>query len=241
MRVFLLVGLLLTSCGQSFDSSPSSTSTGKNFKAVVMAGDDSIKVFDNMRATIVADLKAHSVTQVAELSANPKLATGDVLRTSLSNLNKSFESLELQPEDSCLLYMTSHGTPQGYYIRGSATITPAQLNATLTKHCGSRPTVVIVSACYSGVFLEQGMSQPNRVILTAARKDRTSFGCGSEFQYTYYDACVLDNFNSSTSWESLYKNVSSCVTKKEGSSFKPSLPQGFFGSLIDFLASTMQL
>ena len=54
--------------------------------------------------------------------------------------------------------------------------------------------MVLVSACYSGVFVGPSMQKKNRIILTAARQDRTSFGCSAENEYTYWDSCLIARF-----------------------------------------------
>ena len=37
--------------------------------------------------------------------------------------------------------------------------------------------------------------RPNRIILAAAATDRTSFGCGADDDYTYYDQCFLQQLD----------------------------------------------
>ena len=52
-----------------------------------------------------------------------------------------------------------------------ALLAPRTLGAMLDEACGPRPTIVVLSACFSGVFLPE-IAAPNRMILTAARPDR---------------------------------------------------------------------
>ena len=132
--------------------------------------------------------------------------------------------------------MTSHGTRQGFYLRNGAPITPQTLDKILNRACGDKPTVVLISACYSGVFVGPSMQKKNRIILTAARQDRTSFGCSAENQYTYWDACLIDSLPTAETWKSLYGTIQQCVQKKESQGqFKPSLPQAFFGEEVSDL------
>ena len=51
---------------------------------------------------------------------------------------------------------------------------------------------MIISACFSGVFVP-ALAGPNRMVLTAARPDRSSFGCGEADKYPYFDQCVLES------------------------------------------------
>ena len=65
--------------------------------------------------------------------------------------------------------------------------------------------------------------------LTAARPDRTSFGCSAEETYTYWDGCLVDSFPGVSTWEELYERVTACVEEKESGGFTPSEPQASFG------------
>ena len=64
--------------------------------------------------------------------------------------------------------------PQGAQV-DQGILRPGVLANMLDRTCGKRPTVVIISACFSGVFLP-ALASSNRMVLTAARPDRTSFG-----------------------------------------------------------------
>ena len=80
------------------------------------------------------------------------------------------------------------------------------------------------------------MRKPNRIILTAARADRTSFGCGAEDKYTYWDSCLIENLPKSSSWNALYTDTTACVNAKESQgSFNPSGPQLFIGDKVKAL------
>jgi hypothetical protein len=47
-------------------------------------------------------------------------------------------------------------------------ISPTMMAQLVRNWCPDRPTVLVVSACYSGIFVD-GLAAPNRMILTAAR------------------------------------------------------------------------
>ena len=84
----------------------------------------------------------------------------------------------------------------------------------VNQACGVRPTVVFVSACFSGVFVP-ALTGPNRMVMTAARPDRSSFGCREEDQYTFFDDCVLKAMPTAGTFALLADAVKACVTKKE--------------------------
>jgi hypothetical protein len=91
-------------------------------------------------------------------------------------------------------------------------------------------TVVVVSACYSGVFIP-ALRTENRMILTAARPDRTSFGCGEANVYTFFDQCFLESVPQSRDFPALAVNVQSCVAQREvvEMATPPSEPQVSIG------------
>lgn len=54
-----------------------------------------------------------------------------------------------------------------------------------------KPTLLLLSACYSGSFVEP-LSRPERIILTAAARDRNSFGCDFHSSNTYFVDALLN-------------------------------------------------
>ena len=101
-----------------------------------------------------------------------------------------------------------------WFVRGDTGLTPDKLDQILDASCGNRPTVALISACYSGIFIGP-LAQPNRVVLTAASATNTSFGCSPEATYTYWDGCLIDNFARAGTWEDLYGQVTACIEGKE--------------------------
>lgn len=140
----------------------------------------------------------------------------------------------------CLLYFTSHGSPEGM-VFGGGEITPERMNILVRSWCGSRPTVVIVSACYSGVFVG-GLAGPNRMILTAARRDRSSFGCGANETYPWFDGCVLENLPDASDFIDLAARTRACVAAREAEMAvgHPSEPQLSIGAGMQLLLPTLR-
>jgi hypothetical protein len=208
------------------------------WKATLMTGDDSIDAFDNARKTLKSEFLQMGVSanNIKELSMDRHERKRGSLPSSAGNFAGALRDLSVGDQDACLIHMTSHGSRVGFYIRNAAPITPQLLDSILYRACGDRPTVVLISACYSGVFVNKTMQKPNRIILTAAREDRTSFGCSPENEYTYWDACLIDSLPASESWKSLYGNIQRCVKTKEAyGRFTPSLPQAYFGQQVSDL------
>jgi hypothetical protein len=207
------------------------------WKGLLMTGDNSIDAFDNARKRIKQIWTSLGVdpANLRELSKDQGEVGGGVEVTNRANIRAALSGLGLGANDRCLIHMTSHGSRQGFYLVNDNTLAPDEFAQILDQTCGDRPTVVLVSACYSGVFIDsQAMQRPNRVILTAARPDRTSFGCSAENEYTYWDNCLIDHFGQAATWSDLYARVKQCISDKEGG-MTPSEPQGFFGANVQSL------
>jgi hypothetical protein len=71
-------------------------------------------------------------------------------------------------------------------------------------------------------------------VLTAAAADRVSFGCGAGDQYTYYDQCLLQQFDGAATWQQLAIATRSCVEALERrmAVSLPSQPQIFVGAAV---------
>jgi len=91
-------------------------------------------------------------------------------------------------EDVLLLFMTSHGSDKGVslYLAGAYydDLSPGDVAAILDRE-GIKNRIVIVSACYSGIFLKP-LANENTIVLTAADDKHPSFGCSNEREWTYF-------------------------------------------------------
>jgi peptidase C13-like protein len=92
-------------------------------------------------------------------------------------------------EDLVVLFITSHGAPDGSaalrdrdHVLGA--LRPANLRDLFTQ-AGIVNRVVIVSACFSGAFIAP-LADDNTIVLTAAAPDRSSFGCQPEREWTFF-------------------------------------------------------
>ncbi|MBI2256562.1 MAG: hypothetical protein HYU58_18210 [Proteobacteria bacterium] len=203
--------------------------------ALFIAGDNSIKAFDNATRRFYAIIERKPGVTLRRLTSDPSIAPSHEDVADVDTIDSALSYVTKNEREKCLVFMTSHGTKDGFYLaQASGTgglLPPRVLDQWLDNHCGARPTVVIVSACYSGIFLKEGMERPNRIILTAARADRPSFGCGAGEVYTYYDKCLLDSWTWVYTWAELYDRTKACVAEREAAlGANPSEPQAFFGA-----------
>lgn len=206
-----------------------------NWAAVVVSGDwhahdgRPSQIFDNARRDVTRDLVALGFARdhIAELSARPG---AQVPRASISNFAKSLRALSNRTSGGCLIYFSSHGSPDGIVV-GNVIFEPPQLKRVLNYSCAEKPTVVVLSACFSGAFVH-ALSAPNRMILTAARADRTSFGCGQTDRYPYFDQCVLSVWPYASGFAALGRAAQICVAARERREHvgPPSEPQLWVGA-----------
>ncbi|HTT84725.1 MAG TPA: C13 family peptidase [Rhizomicrobium sp.] len=202
--------------------------------AVVVSGDwhahdgSPSEIFDNARRDVTRDLETlgFSRNNIAEFSARPGSwppATAHAIRDALSDISWRAKS-------GCLVYFSSHGSPDGIVL-GNSILEPYTLARMLNASCGDRPTVVVLSACFSGVFVPT-LKAHNRMILTAARRDRTSFGCGQTDRYPYFDQCVLSVWPYADSFAALGRAAQICVAARERREHvgPPSQPQLWLGA-----------
>ena len=98
-------------------------------------------------------------------------------------------------EDVLVLYSTSHGAPVGLAYHegdnGYGILSPSRLGVVLGE-LGIKRRILLLSACYSGVFLPF-LSSPDTAIVTAASADRTSFGCQAENDWTFFGDALINN------------------------------------------------
>jgi hypothetical protein len=214
---------------------PATTATNvpaSRWSAVLVAGDNNSPAFDNGVESLREKLAQRGVQQIKVLSSNPSRAAAGQMASS-GNVRAAIRGMA--GAQACLAFVTTHGETKGFFLRSDRRfVEPSALDAALAAGCGNLPTVMIVSACHSGTFMTPEMRKPNRIILAAAAKDRTSFGCGARDLYTYYDQCLLQSFDQAQTWADLAAATRSCVENLERTlAIKASSePQTFIGSSV---------
>jgi hypothetical protein len=241
-RVLNVVGALFCLCLIALpDAGRAAPGAFANWAAVVVAGDfhahdgGPTEAFDNARRDVTTALigAGFSADHIQQFSVRPERYPKEkVLPAQPSIIAGSLEYLSRQAREGCLIYFSSHGAPEGIVLNDGL-FRPAAMAAMVDNICGQRPTVVILSACFSGVFIPT-LKDANRVILTAARPDRTSFGCTQNDRYPYYDDCIISSFPKASNFSGLASAARACVAAreiKEGAS-PPSEPQLSVGGAI---------
>jgi hypothetical protein len=211
------------------------------WQAVLVAGDNAQPVFDNAVAAVARWLTESGVpaANIHRLSAAPRANEPAIEPASARRVLQRIAGLGARPGERCFVFITSHGQRgEGVFLAyQSEFLTPSELAAALALGCAGVPTVAIVSSCYSGAFSGAPMQAPNRIVLTAARADRPSFGCQADRTYTVFDECLLSTLPRAPTWQATFAVNSACVSRREKwLNVLPSRPQAFFGAAVRNLA-----
>jgi hypothetical protein len=140
-------------------------------------------------------------------------------------------------EDVLVLYSTGHGAPYGMTYhdgdQGYGVLTPARL-AGLLDELALRNRVLILSACYSGVFVPALWSDTT-ALFTAASAARPSFGCEADNDWTFFgDAMVNRALRKPQPLAAASAEALKLVGEWEaGRKYEPSYPQVSIGGRVD--------
>ncbi|WP_082526068.1 C13 family peptidase [Brevundimonas sp. Root1279] len=214
----LLAAMAALLAGPACAQSPPAPGRFDGWTTAVIAADwrdgrgQPMQAFDNARRDIVRGFQAAGLPRATMTDYSLRPDAPDPV-TSAEALQGVAETAA-RGQSGCLLYFTSHGSPDGIVFGPKETISPAAMANLVRRWCGSRPTVVIVSACYSGVFIN-ALAASNRMILTAASRERTSFGCGAEETYPWFDGCVLEALPTARDFLALAAGARACVARRE--------------------------
>lgn len=157
------------------------------------------------------------------------------------NLERALDAIgrRMNPQQDILfLYLTSHGS-RGAELAvqlddfSFSAFTAPRL-AQILKDSGIRWKVIVVSACYSGSFLNS-LKDDHTLVLTAARADRTSFGCSDDADFTYFGRAYLEQaLNHTTSFTAAFAEARDLVrTWEDRDKEAHSEPQMAKGALIE--------
>jgi hypothetical protein len=163
------------------------------------------------------------------------LAKGSL--TSLTLVLARIAELMDPAEDVLVLYSTSHGAPVGLAYHdgdsGYGILAPSRLGVVLGE-LGIKRRILLLSACYSGVFVPL-VGSPDTAIMTAASADRTSFGCQAQNDWTFFgDALINNALRKPQSLAAATAEARQSIAGWEASNrLEASQPQVVFGASVD--------
>ena len=158
---------------------------------------------------------------------------------SLSGLGQALKLLaaRMDPEqDVLVLFLTSHGSADGLEVRNGslplAQLEPEDLRQVLDDS-GIRWRVVVVSACYAGVFID-ALKNETTAIVTASDAAHSSFGCQEDRELTWFgEAFLKDALPASDSLEEAFGKAARLIVQREDSEHEVhSNPQLYVGALM---------
>lgn len=137
-------------------------------------------------------------------------------------------------EDVLILFATTHGDPNsGLVYRdrndGIGMIAPLRL-ANLLDGLGFERRMILLSACYAGVFLPY-LTNEQSIIVTAASSNRTSFGCAPGNDWTFFgDALINNGLRKHQPFQKATQEATGLIRQwEERAKLTPSHPQTFIG------------
>ena len=172
--------------------------------------------------------------------ANSQDALEEFPIASVTNLGRALTRVGAQmnaDEDTLFLYLTAHGGPDH---RLSAVQPPLELTpltptalARMLQDAGIKWRVIVVSACFSGGFIEP-LRDDNTLIITASSAERSSFGCNPGRDFTFFgEAYFRDALARTRSFAQAFEIAKAAVSKQEAAErLEASLPQMWLGPAI---------
>jgi len=190
-----------------------------NLYLIAFAGDGEENVFRNEAEFVVHqfierfDAAGHTVLLVN----NPATLESTPL-ASLTNLETAVDDIaqKMDPDqDVLLVFLTSHGTRDHVLYVNMDPLPFDQIGpddlADVFDGAHIRNKVVVISACYSGGFID-ALKDDNSMVITAARADRASFGCGTDSDITDFGrAFFVEGLNHNDSFVGAFNVAKSLI------------------------------
>lgn len=136
-------------------------------------------------------------------------------------------------EDVLFLTLSSHGA-DGIVEMSNPPLELEPVDATWLRQTldksGIKWRVIVISACYSGSFIPT-LQTPNTLIITASARNKSSFGCSNEANYTYFGQAFFgDSLPKFRHFLPAFEDAKKAIAKRERSmGFEPSEPQMVIG------------
>jgi len=157
---------------------------------------------------------------------NSKRGGGATIEALAMSLQAAANGMDAE-NDVLFLILTSHGSRDGLAVKAgrlTQTLTPSSL-ADMLAQTSVRHKVVVISACYSGVFIPR-LANPDVLVITAADANHPSFGCQDKAKWTYFgDAFFNVALRRARSLKEAFAVARALVRKRElRERFEPSNP-----------------
>ena len=189
------------------------------------------------------DAKGHTIRLI-----NNRQTVATTPIASVTSLNASLKRtaavMDVE-EDILVLFLTSHGSEAhrfslDLYPMQFKELDPAALRKSLDD-AGIKHRVVVISACYSGGFID-ALKDDNTLVITAAAPDRNSFGCSNENDWTYFGKAYFDEaLRKTTSFTDAFALAKPAIEAREKKDdYTPSDPRIAEGAGIKMRLAALQ-
>lgn len=172
--------------------------------------------------------------------ARAPLATVSGLRYALRGLGARMNV----DRDVLFLAISSHGAQDPAIIVDNSQLPLDDMTdedlADALQESGIKWRVIIISACYAGGFIDS-LRNPQTIVITAAAADRTSFGCSSDRDLTYFgEAFYRDALPAAHSLREAFSTAKAAIAARERAErITPSEPQAYFGTEMEAKLAAM--
>ena len=169
-------------------------------------------------------------------NANTLSALPIASKTSIERALQSIAKKMDVNEDVLFLTLTSHGGDKVIEMSNPPlaldNVDAKWLRQSLDKS-GIKWRVIVVSACYSGSFINE-LKSPDTLVITASAANKSSFGCSNEAEYTYFgQAFFAESLPKFRRFQPAFEAASKRIAEREKMmGFEPSEPQLVMGEAI---------
>jgi hypothetical protein len=204
---------------------------------VAFALSDRESVFESEARGAAAAISRRFYLGPQIIRANTGRSTEATIPALAAALRTAGRKIDAQ-RDVLIVVLISHGSRAGLAVRADGlrrTLTPARLAAMLDL-AGVQHRVVIISACYSGVFIGR-LASSDTLVITAADARHKSFGLKHGAHWTFFgDALFNIAMRHTTNLTAAFAMARAIIGKHEREvGFGPSNPQIAGGQNVDHL------
>lgn len=194
-----------------------------NLWLLAVAGDGSHEVFrreaEFVREQFDRDFgtRGHSLVlaNARGVAGRSPMATVSGIRAALAGIGARMD----REQDILMVFLTSHGTGD-HELRLFHTglvlseLSPDDLAAAL-RESGARWRAVVVSGCVTGGFLD-ALADERTLVVTAARRDRASYGCLDREPLTYFGSAFFkEALPAASSFEDAFRRAAALIGESE--------------------------
>ena len=199
-----------------------------NMYLLSLGGDGTQEVFRREAAFVREQFDSGYDTRGRSLAlVNSRTTVDQMPMATITSIRESLKAMAARmdrEQDILFLFLTSHGSREHELTLSQNNMGLRNLAARelgeLLRESGIRWRVVVISACYSGGFIEH-VKDERTLVIAAARQDRPSFGCEDDRDFTYFGrAYFKESLPSSHSFDEAFRKADTLVREWELRDFR---------------------